>query len=82
MKLIFVDCEATGPCPGIGVDHRVGAVDYGTRETFHGFLHDSEPDPRNPALSVLTGGAYDPRSGVRRASRGGSTRWFGGTRSS
>jgi len=34
-------------------------VDYGTRRTFRGVLHDSEPDPGNPALSVLTGRAYD-----------------------
>ena len=59
-KLIFVDCEATGPCPGIGVLSEFGAVDYETRQTFHGVLYDSAPDPENPALAVLTGGAYDP----------------------
>jgi hypothetical protein len=26
---------------------------------FHGVLHDSEPDSASPALSVLTGRAYD-----------------------
>jgi hypothetical protein len=58
-KLVFVDCEATGPCPGIRVLTEFGAVDYGTRRTFHGVLHDSEPDPANPAQPVLTGRAYD-----------------------
>jgi DNA polymerase III epsilon subunit-like protein len=58
--LIFVDCEATGPCPGKGVLTEFGAVDYGTRRTFHGVLYDSEPDPDNPAMSRLTGGEYDP----------------------
>ena len=57
-KLVFVDCEATGPCPGIGVLTEFGAVDYETRRTFRGVLHDSEPDPGNPVLSVLTGRAY------------------------
>ncbi len=61
MTLVFVDCEATGPCPGLGLLTEFGAVEYETRRTFHGVLHDSEPDPENPAMSVLTGGgAYDP----------------------
>ena len=58
-KLIFVDCEATGPCPGKGVLTEFGAVDYKSRSTFHGVLHDSRPRPDNPALSELTGKAYD-----------------------
>jgi hypothetical protein len=57
--LVFVDCEANGPCPGRGVLTEFGAVDFGTRTTFHGVLYDSEPDPANPVLSRLTGGAYD-----------------------
>lgn len=59
-KLVFVDCEATGPAPGVGVLSEFGAVDYETRRTFHGVLYDSEPDPANPVLSRLTGGSYDP----------------------
>ena len=44
-KLIFVDCEATGPCPGKGVLTEFGAVDYRTRSTFHGVLYESRtPD--------------------------------------
>jgi hypothetical protein len=73
-KLVFVDCEATGPCPGIRVLTEFGAVDYGTRRTFHGVLHDSEPDPANPAQPVLTGRAYDAAE-VFGASGLGSTAW-------
>lgn len=58
--LVFVDCEATGPCPGKGLLTEFGAVDFATRRTFHGVLHDSEPDPAYPAMSRLTGRAYDP----------------------
>lgn len=58
-KLIFVDCEATGPCPGIGVLTEFGAVDYRTRQTFHGVLHESRPSADNPALSEVTGRAFD-----------------------
>jgi hypothetical protein len=43
----------------MGLLTEFGAVDYETRATFHGVLHDSEPSPENPALSVLTGGSYD-----------------------
>lgn len=56
-KLIFVDCEATGPCPGKGVLTEFGAVDFKTGDTFHGILYESEPDPDNPAKSrLITGG--------------------------
>ena len=71
--LVFVDCEATGPCPGIGVLTEFGAVDYETRRTFHGVLHDSEPDPANPVRSVITGRAYDPAEVF-----GGFTAWLDG----
>jgi len=59
-KLIFVDCEATGPCPGKGVLTEFGAVDFKTRATFHGVLHESKPRADTPALSELTGQAFDP----------------------
>lgn len=53
-KWIFVDVEATGPCPGMGgVMTEFGAVNYQTRDTFHGVLYESEPDPANPAKSRL-----------------------------
>lgn len=51
MGLIFVDCEADGPCPGMGDLTEFGAVDYKTRDTFHGVLWRSKPDAANPAIS-------------------------------
>lgn len=57
---VFVDCEASGPCPGKGELTEFGAVHYVSRETFHGVLFESEPSAANPALSVLTGKSYDP----------------------
>ena len=60
-RFIFVDCEATGPCPGKGLLTEFGAVDYDSRETFNGILYESEPDPANPARSrVLYPGAPCP----------------------
>lgn len=59
-NLIFVDCEATGPCPGKGVLTEFGAVAFASRETFHGVLFESKPDPENPVLSEVTGVAFDP----------------------
>lgn len=40
MALIFVDCEADGPCPALGKMTEFGAVEYETGKTFHG-LNDS-----------------------------------------
>ena len=40
MALIFVDCEASGPCPGMGVLTEFGAVEFKTRASFHGILFD------------------------------------------
>lgn len=59
-NLIFVDCEATGPCPGKGEMTEFGAVDYASRQTFHGILFASRPSNANPALSERTGPAFDP----------------------
>jgi hypothetical protein len=59
-NLIFVDCEATGPCPGLGELTEFGAVDFTSRTTFHGVLADSEPSADNPAQSEITGTRYDP----------------------
>lgn len=58
-KWIFVDCEATGPCPGKGVLTEFGAVDYESRATFHGVLHESHPLAANPALSEVTGRQFE-----------------------
>lgn len=61
MSLIFVDVEALGTSPATGVMTEFGAVDYTTRYTFHGIIHDSEPDPINPAIPRLIEGGrhYD-----------------------
>lgn len=61
-KLIFVDCEATGPCPYPEkgwVLTEFGAVDYCTRRTFHGVLFGASPLPENPAVSKLIGEEFD-----------------------
>jgi hypothetical protein len=56
-SLIFVDCEASGPCPGIGVLTEFGAVDFetyhktGRWETFHGRIYNGRPTIENPALA-------------------------------
>lgn len=55
MALIFVDVEATGGSPATGLMTEFGAVEFQTRETFHGVLYDSEPDPAFPAKPVLIG---------------------------
>lgn len=59
MTYVFVDCEATGLSPHSGVLTEFGAVELETRETFHGVLWDSEPDPDYPAKPRITGGAHD-----------------------
>ena len=60
-NLIFVDCEATGPCPGKGELTEFGAVDFASRQTFHGVLFESRPNPDNLAHSEITGPAIrDP----------------------
>lgn len=58
-NLIFVDCEATGPCPGLGVLTEFGAVEYSTKATFHGILAESRPRADNPAIPELTGKVFD-----------------------
>lgn len=52
-NLIFVDCEARGPSVVSGVLTEFGAVHYGTRETFHGRLFETTPDPERPAVPVV-----------------------------
>ncbi len=58
-KLIFVDCEATGPCPGKGVLTEFGAVDYDSRATYHGVLYEGRPKADAPHLSEVTGRQFD-----------------------
>ena len=62
-KLIFVDCEATGPCPWPERDWvltEFGAVEFAGRQTFHGVLYDARPRPDDPAHSQVTGQRHDP----------------------
>lgn len=52
-RLVFVDCEARGASPVNGIMTEFGAVHYDTRETFHGVLFDSWPDPVKPVVPVV-----------------------------
>lgn len=54
-KWIFVDVEATGRSPINGTMTEFGAVDYETRQTFHGVIWESHPATDNPAVSVISG---------------------------
>jgi len=61
MSLIFVDCEAVGPCPALGQLTEWGAVDFESysarREwvTFHGIWYPSLASTENPAIPEITG---------------------------
>jgi hypothetical protein len=59
MSLIFVDVEAYGGAPSVGRMTEFGAVEYTTRETFHGVIWKSTPDPNNPAIPLPTELAVD-----------------------
>jgi hypothetical protein len=59
MSMIFVDVEATGISPASGVMTEFGAVEYTSRETFHGVLFESKPSDDNPAIPVVTGRVFD-----------------------
>jgi len=52
-QLVFVDVEARGTSPVKGTMTEFGAVHYDTRETFHGVIYKSEPDPSNPAIPLI-----------------------------
>jgi len=64
MKLIFVDVEATGRSPINGTMTEFGAVDYTTRQSFHGVIWESRPVEDNPAVSVITGKQIAPLEDV------------------
>ena len=62
MTLIFVDVEAYGGAPSVGKLTEFGAVEYRSRDTFHGVIWKSSPDPSNPAVPLPTELAVaDPR---------------------
>jgi hypothetical protein len=50
---VFVDCEARGASPVSGILTEFGAVHFDTRDSFHGRLFESRPDPVNPAVPVV-----------------------------
>ena len=52
-NFVFVDVEARGASPVNGTMTEVGAVHESTRRTFHGVLHEGEPDPAQPAVPVV-----------------------------
>lgn len=55
-RLFLLDVENTGKTPYSGVMTEFGAVEFSTRDWFHGILHDSTPSPENSAIPVLTVG--------------------------
>lgn len=57
-KLIFVDCEATGPAIGVGELTSFGAVDYQTRKTFYGVLYEAVTS-ENPVMTRITGEKFN-----------------------
>ncbi len=59
MNLIFVDCEAEGPCPSLGRLAEFGAVHYPSRESFHGVIWKTRPSPDNPAIPIIIERADD-----------------------
>lgn len=50
---IFVDVEARGISPIYGTMTEFGAVHEQTRQTFHGVLYASTPDPACPAVPIV-----------------------------
>lgn len=57
--LFFVDCEAYGHVPALGELTEFGCVAYPSKQSFHGVLMESAPDPANPAIPKPTGVRYD-----------------------
>lgn len=57
--LVFVDCEANGPCPGIGELTEFGAVIYPSQVSFRGVLYGLRPSV-NPELNNKLGDKRDP----------------------
>ena len=59
-SLVVVDCEATGPCPGIGELTEFGAVAVASGRSFHGVLAEARPNPSKPVYSEIVGARFDP----------------------
>ncbi len=61
MTYFFVDCEAYGGAPSTGALTEFGCVAYPGRETFHGRLIETVPEPSNPAIPKPTGRVFDAK---------------------
>jgi len=53
MTLIFVDVEAAGDTPITGIMSEFGAVEFKTRQYYHGRIHETTPHPDNPAIPII-----------------------------
>lgn len=53
MALIFVDCEAVGPCPKLGNLTEFGAVERKSKQTFHGKIWNTIPSEKNKAIPKI-----------------------------
>lgn len=58
-KLIFVDTETTGACPGVAHMTEFGAVHFESGATFHGVLHPSIRPSATSATAIITGDPFD-----------------------
>ncbi|MDO5672409.1 MAG: 3'-5' exoribonuclease [Actinomycetaceae bacterium] len=68
--LVFVDVEAAeGPTPFSGKMTEFGAVEFGTRESFHGRVYKTITHPAHAAKFVITGDAEPLASVIRRFSQ-------------
>lgn len=75
MSLIFVDVEATGRSPINGLMTEFGAVEYTSRQSFHGRIWESRPSHENPAVSVVTGDLIHPLAEVMSKFTGWLAEW-------
>ena len=75
-RLVLMDVEATSMSPMSGEMTEFGAVDLETGRWFRGILWDADPNPANPAISVLKKanphsfagfGAHDLDAGLKRS---------------
>lgn len=70
MALVFIDCEAYGPCPSRRRLTWFGAVAYPSKETFNGLIVEARANRNNPAIvevpaSPLSAAEYwDTATGV------------------
>jgi hypothetical protein len=75
-RLIFVDCEASGPAPGLEGSEltEFGAVHYITRATFYGRLWETEEIPETPEHAPVL---IRPSCQIKMTHRNGDSSEFG-----